>query len=173
MQRPTSVSVIGWLAVIFGGMAVLSAVMILTVSLLVPEMRDATPPESSDMPAPFRLMSYVFRYFWVLAVIQLGAATLLISAGVALLKLRAWARTTIEIYACFGLAYNLAFGTFWLWSIASMMKVVPEEAGTAATMSIVMMVFGALMVVGFSIPLIIVIRVLRGATVRTAIAAAN
>lgn len=170
MQRPTSMTVIGWLAVGFGILAVLSGVLGLTISLLVPELNQGPPP--SDMPAPFRLMSRLFNFFWVLAAIQVFGAALMIAAGAGLLRLKAWARTTIEVFAWLGLAYNLGFGVFWVWSLSAFMQGIPKEAAAAAVPG-VMMVFGVVMIIAFSIPLVIVIRVLRGPTVRAAIASAN
>jgi hypothetical protein len=171
MQRPTSLTVIGWLAVGFGSLAVLGGLMGLTVSLLVPETHDVSTQDTADMPTPFGIMTPVFRYFWVLATVQLLAAALLIVAGIGLLRLKAWARTAIEVFAWLGLAYNLGFGVFWLWSLAAMTEDVPKDTGPAAAVPIIMMVFGIAMIIAFSVPLVIVIRVLRSTNVREAIAA--
>jgi hypothetical protein len=171
VERPTSLTVIGWLAVGLGSLGVLGGLMGLAVSLLVPEMHDVGTQDTADIPAPVGIMSDVFPYFWVLATVQLLAAALLIVAGIGLLRLKAWARTAIEVLAWLGLAYNLGFGVFWLWSLAAMSEGMPKDAGPAAVVP-TMMVSGIVMIVAFSVPLVIVIRVLRGTNVREAIAAA-
>jgi hypothetical protein len=166
--RPTSVTVIGWLFVGFGALALLGGIFGTIMSFLIP-FPDEPAAKMIDAPPPFRLMSRLFDYFGFLAAAQVAVAIIMICSGVAFLRLQSWARTAIEAVTWLGLTYNLAFGAFWIWAVVTMWREVPAEAGEAAMFFPVFIAFGAAMIVAFSIPPIVIIRVVRGHTVRTAV----
>src|SRR5688572_3198430 len=119
MTRPTSVSVIGWLFVGFGALTAMGGLFGLAISFVMPFPPPGELAAARDnMPAPFGLMTYMFDYFWVMALGQLIVAGLMIAAGAAFLKLRSWGRTVLEAITWAGLAYLLAFGTFWVWAVS-------------------------------------------------------
>ena len=159
MARPTSVTVIAWVYIIFGALMTLSGVFNLLMSFVMP-IPPPTAAQVSQMPPPFALMTRLFDFFPLIAALQVVVGTVMIAAGAAFLRLRSWARAVIEVIAWLGLAYTVTFGVFWIWSLSSMMADVP------------MVAFGTVMIIAFSIPGIVIIRVARGPVVRQAIAAA-
>ena len=162
MQRPTSVAVIGWLAVGFGSLAVLSGLFGFLASLAMPDF-NAVSPKPDDAPLPFRLMFGMFDYFRILAAVQAIVGGLTIWAGAEFLRLRAWARAFLEGILWLVLAYTIAFGVFWIWSIGSMM-----DGADSPLLPAMMAAMGVVSFLMFAIPAVIVIRVLRGPTVRQA-----
>jgi hypothetical protein len=118
-------------------------------------------------------MDRLFDAFWVVGALQLLIAAVMISAGVGLLRLRPWGRTGAEVLAWLGLVYNVSFGTLWCWTLIEMTRNVPREAGAAGAIPMIMLAFGVVMIVAFCVPLVVIIRVLRGKTVRNAIAAGH
>ena len=174
VQRPTSVSVIAWVYIGFGILGLLGGILGTAASLLMTSTFESAqrPEVSPDDPILFRLMSSMFHYFWLFGVLQLIVAVLMIWSGVAFLRLRAWARTVVETLAWLGLAYNLGFGFLWCMTLVSMTDQMPEEAGAFAAFPIIMLVMGIVMILAFSVPLVVIIRVVRGRTVREAVAGA-
>lgn len=55
------------------------------------------------------LMSVVFKYYSLGAVFQIIMATVLLYAGIQLGKMKAWARTIIELYLWFFVIFNIGF----------------------------------------------------------------
>lgn len=166
--RPTSVTVIGWLFVGFGALALLGGLFGTIMSLLIP-LPDEPAAKMIDAPPPLRLMWHLFNYFAFLAAAQIVVAIIMICSGVAFLRLQSWARTAIEAITWLGLAYNIVFGAFWIWAVVTMWREVPAEAGEAAMFFPVFLAFGTAMIVAFTIPAIVIIRVVRGHPVRTAL----
>src|SRR5712691_13348262 len=154
MERPTSITVIAWVFIGFGILALLTGLFGLAISFVSPTP-SPTPQEAAHMPAPFQLMSSMFNFFWLIAGLQLASGALMIWAGVAFLKLRSWARAVLEVFSWLALAYNLCFGVFWVWSLASMTRQVPHEAGPAAAIPYIMMIFGIIITIAFSLPVVV------------------
>lgn len=171
--RPTAVTVIGWLYVAFGVLAALAGLFGTAMSLLIPV--DRTPsPSRFDAPAPFGLLSVVFDHIWALTALQLLLGVFMAVAGAAFLKLRSWARPAVEAIAWAGLLYDLAFGAFWLWGVSSMGVRAGEAGGAAGTAFFtVFLAFGAVLILAFTIPPIVIIRAVRDRTVREALRAAG
>ena len=166
MQRPTSVTVIGWVFIGVGILSTLAGGFGLIVSLLVPFRPPAT-ELTVDASPTFRVMEFVLRFYSAIAVVQLCVAVLTIVAGAAFLRLKTWARTALEVLTWLGLMYSVCFGVFWLWSLASMLRT--AAPGTGNGLGYVMFGFGLVTIFGFLIPLIIILRTLRGQTVRNAV----
>ena len=174
IQRPTSVTVIGWLYIGFGILGLLSGVLFTAMSFLMRSTMTGAqmPPPSPDEPAFFRLMTSMFDWFWLFGVAQVVVMSLMIWSGAAFLRLRAWARTVVEIIAWLGLTYNVGFGVLWCLTLLSMTQNVPRDSTYVSAFPWIMLAMGIVMIIAFSIPLVVIIRVVRGRVVRDAIAAA-
>lgn len=158
---------IGWLFIGFGALALFSGVMVAIASVMMP-MPARPPAKMFDAPLPLQWMSRAFEYFTVIAAIQIIVAATMVWSGAAFLRLERWSRTVLEIITWLALTYVIAFGAFWLWTAASMWSVAPSDAGPMNLAFPLFLAVGAMMIVGMAVPLVVIIRVLRGATVRGA-----
>jgi len=172
-QRPTSVTVIGWLFIIVGSLAALGGVFGLAMSLAFP-MPAPDLSAVSQTPAPSRLMAGLFDHFMALAIGQLVVAAIMVASGRAFLRLRPWARPVFEVLSWLGLVYTLGFGAFWVWGVLAMGRTPGEAAGGPGVAFMWVFVgFGVLLILLFAVPPILLIRALRGRTVREALAQAS
>jgi hypothetical protein len=83
--------------------------------------------------------------------------------------LRAWARTLLETLAWLGLLYNLASGALWIWFLMPMFRATSRDAWMLPVMTAI----GLLTNIAFCASLVYIISVLRGSSIRSAIASAN
>ncbi len=127
------------------------------------------------MPAGFAMMNSIFQYFGVLLLLQGIVAVVAIWAGVSLLRLKQWARTTIEVLSWVAFLYTVGFGIFWVYMWVPMTGQVPTHGAPVNAESFQLMgaVMGVIVTAVFAVPLWIMIRYLRGAEVRAAIASAH
>jgi hypothetical protein len=174
VQRPTGITVTAWVWIVTGVLMLLASVMGGFAYTMMREL-GLPPGMPHDLPAEFALMGVLHRHFGVLLAVQAIVSVLAIWAGIALLGLRAWARTTIEVLSWLAFAYCIGFGILWgyLWvSITGQLPAseMPVDMGTIRLIGAVM---GIVVVTIFAIPLWIMIRYLRGADVRKAIADAR
>ncbi len=160
MKRPTGITITAWLWIVMGGFAYM---MISKAGPL--------PPASGDMPADFKTISYLFQYFGVFILLQGVFALIAIWAGVSLLRLKRWARTTIEVLSWIALLYTVGFGIFWVYMWISMTNTMPQHGGPidSGPFQWLGAAMGTIITAIFAVPLWIMIRYLRGAEVRTAI----
>ena len=129
-------------------------------------------PSSTEMPVGFAV---IFRYFGVLLLLQGIVALVAIWAGVSLLRLQQWARTTIEVLCWLALLYTVGFAIYWVYTWVSMPGQAPTHGAPVEPVLFQLMgaVMGVVVTAVFAVPLWIMIRYLRGAEVRTAIANAH
>jgi len=165
-SRPTAVTVIGWLFVGGGVLTALGGVMGTVMSLLVPPAPRSAATTHLGQQAPFQILAYVTEHMLVFVGAQLLFGAVVAVCGFAMLRLRAWSRSVAEAITWLALAYILAFGTFWVWSVASMGLFNGPEHLRA--FGLVFLFFGAIMCLAFAIPPIVIIRVLRGSAIREA-----
>jgi len=142
-------------------MSFLSAAMvgILTTIFPIPEQT------SANMPAPWVLMMRAFRYFPWISLVQVTLASIVICSGIAFLRLRKWSRPIMEGVTWLALLYVLAYGAFWLWLVDSLLY----KGTDAIIVARFMQAAGVLMIVVFASAAIVIIRLLRGPTVRAAL----
>ncbi len=89
-KRPTAVSVIGWFWIIVGFFTALASV----ASLL------QDPPSESliqEMAKDSPVMARALRHYFVGALLQFVVGQVFIFSGIGFLRLRAWARTALEV----------------------------------------------------------------------------
>ena len=170
LARPTGVSVISWVWIVLGGFMGFSAIMALLASSFMPQVPSSAEFDS-QMPASFGLMMSVFRYFDLIALLQLAVAVLAVVAGTQLLKLRSWARTTLEALSWLSLLYVISFGVFWSLMWLTMTGQLPpgDAPFDPRLFQVFGLVMGAFITLVFAVPLVIMIRYLRGTVVRDAV----
>jgi hypothetical protein len=157
------VTIIGWLAFALGVLAAVLAVMGLWVS---PSMAAiGAMPREPGVTFPY----WLFQHFAVIACAHLVLALTAIVAGFALVRLRTWARAWLEGLAWLSLAWVLGFGALWLRTAVSIAKRLPPNAGLGVP-PVLFVGMGAFVVIFTLIPIIYVIRVLRGRQVREVMA---
>jgi hypothetical protein len=124
-------------------------------------------PMAEDVPLPFAILAKVVDYFPVLVLVQVVIAILMIVGGAGFLRLKQWARLILEVLAWLALLYVLGFGVFWLSCVVSMGSTAPP--GLPIVFLVFMFGIGTVVIISFTIPLVMLIRVLRGSTVREAL----
>jgi len=152
-KRPTCVTVIGWAWIIIGGLMCLSATMGLITSTLISSMSQ----NGANMPT-------MFRIFPLIAIIQIGVAVFSIVSGINFLKLKAWARNTLEAMTWLLLTFVLGFMVFWTFSwLSATSGRGPDGFGMMGA------IMGVVMTGIYGVPLGIMLVYLRGPKVKNAI----
>jgi hypothetical protein len=142
--RNNAITLIGWVYIAFGILAAFGGVIALLVSLL--------------RPMPY--------FFPLIAAVQLAVGSAMIAGGKSFLRMRAWARTVLEILAWLGLLYNVAFAVLWIWFVMPMFRATSREAWMLPVMTAI----GLSTNIAFCAALVYIISVLRGSNIRSAIA---
>lgn len=163
VARPTGITVTAWVWIGGGVLMLLSAAMAgLSYSMSV----HMGPPDAKGFPPEFALMNLLFRNFAVLIVLQCVVALVAIWAGVDLLRLKAWARSAVEVLSWLGLVWTVGFGAYWVYMWLSMTGQAPAGADMFQMMGAAM---GVVVTFAFAVPLVIMIRYLRGHEARQAV----
>ena len=102
MQRPTSVTVLGVLNIVFGALGIV-AVIFSAISLMV------VAPQTTNNPVLEIMRNNPVYSMWMKIALPLGvlAAGVSITAGIGLLHLKAWARTLSIGYAIYSIAMGV------------------------------------------------------------------
>lgn len=119
----------------------------------------------ADLPREFALMNLVFQNFGVLVAVQCVIAVAALWAGIELLRLKAWARSAVEVLSWLGLLWTVGFGIYWVYMWVSMTGQAPADAGSFQVMGAAM---GIVVTLIFAVPLAIMIRYLRSHEARQA-----
>jgi hypothetical protein len=162
-QRPGLVTAIGWIYASFGVLGILASLMA-EAMYWSGQFSPAKMHFDSHQPGPWQMFDQMFRYYWLIGIIEAVVGIVLIVVGLAFLKLRPWSRPAAEVLAWLALAYNIGFSAWWI-SLVSSMKL--EGANFLGPMMMVMGIVGTL--IG-SVPIVLLIVGLRGKTVRGAFA---
>lgn len=160
-QRPGLVTAIGWIYAGFGGMGIFAGLMAEAMY-----WSGAFSPEKMHFgaqPGPWQLFERIFRYYWLIGIIEALLGIVLILVGLAFLKLQPWSRTAAEAIAWLGLVYNLSFSGWWIWAVSSM-----KLEGTPNFLGPTMVIMGIAGTLISSVPIVLLIVGLRGKTVRGA-----
>lgn len=113
--RPTAVTVLGWVFVVFSLISVIgSAFALIAVQLMSRfEPNGEFPPKAESFPPGFSMFSWMFEYFNELIIVQLLLAIFSVYAATRFLKLRGWARTFFEAVNWIGIVWTLIFGVIF------------------------------------------------------------
>lgn len=155
-QRPTCVTVIGWAWIVLGSLMVVSSIMAGFVQLTMWDEFG----RGGGAPFPFSMLP-------LLIVVQLAVAVGGVVSGVAFLRLKAWARTVLEVLAWLLLVGLVAFTVVWMVNWIAMNDQMALRNSGFASMGIVM---GIVVSVVYGGPLVVMLVYLRGPKVRGALA---
>jgi len=162
MRRPTAVTVIAWVWIVLGGFACLGSLWGGFGYIMIHSAAQQAPPPDE--------MDWFFSFFGVAVLAQTGVGTLAIVAGTRFLKLRTWARMCLEVLSWFAVVFLVGYSIFWsiIWFILT------GESGAEGPhgfgmMRIIAPLMGLLMMGGFAIPFVLMIRSLRSTKVRAAV----
>jgi hypothetical protein len=152
--RSSFVTTVAWIFISICGFAtlvsVLQNVMLNTFFPLDQMEKAATAPGDPDMPAFFRFMMGNVRLFFA-SFLVLSAAML--GAAVGLLKRKNWGRLLFIFILSLGIIWNIgcmALQFFIMQDFPRQVGAPPEIASDFKTMRSVMMIFSALIAIGFS-----------------------
>ncbi|MDY6845490.1 MAG: hypothetical protein SVW57_15545 [Thermodesulfobacteriota bacterium] len=156
-KRPTCVTVIGWTWIILGGLMFFSSIMALFSFSMISQTSQANSQSHQDIPA-------IFKYFPLLAIVQIGVSVTGLVSGINFLKLKSWSRSVLEILTWLLLLFVVGFGGFFIFQWSSMSS--PHTSFGFSIMEFVMAIgiFGI-----YGIPLGIMVKYLRGEKVKKAI----
>ena len=150
--RPTCITVIGWAWIVIGGLMAISALLALIGFVMMPN--DAL--NDPNIPG-------IFKYFPILIFFQIAFSILGLYSGINFLKLRKWTRITLEIQTWILLLFTSCFMVYWIYSWVG----ISSNAGDMS-FRIIGAVMGLVMSAIYIVPLIIMLRYLRGDKVKDA-----
>jgi hypothetical protein len=155
-KRPTCVTVIGWAWIVLGGLMFFSAVMALFASVMMHQMAPFSPEAQQSIPA-------IFRFFPLLAIIQMVVAVVGLISGIHFLKLKSWSRRVLEILTWLLVLFCVGFGVFWEYNWIAM------TSGQGPRGFDIMGAVMGLVIIGiYCVPLGFMLKYLRGARVKGA-----
>lgn len=170
-RRPTTVTVIGWVFILSGVLALTGAIIGLGAWRAVPGPRSALllqPP--ADAPLPLVWASSLLDIFEGLVLAQGVTAAIAIVAGVQFLRLRQWTRPVLEGLAWFSLVFILGMGLTW---VGTWISVTARMTDAGAVPQRLFTIMGVMLGVGtavvWSLPIAVIIMLLRGPAVRQAL----
>jgi hypothetical protein len=171
-KKPASVTAIGWVFIVSAILMILSGVFGFIAYRFIQQMGVIMPPPmSEEILVPFRILTSFLKYFGLLAFSQIIFAIFILIASIQFLKLRAWARTALEVVSWLSLVYIVGFGIFGVIAWLNMTPSLPVEAesiGPLARFNILGAIMGIAVIVVSSISFIVIIKFLRGTIIREA-----
>lgn len=170
IDRPASVPIVSWIWIVSGALTIVSCIMSIGALSDLPELV-SDKDLSRQAPSMLAMMRDLSHYMIWLTVLQMVMAVLAIAAGVYYLKLRAWARGTLELLTWVSLAMLIGFGFFWppLWMMTSEHFLPKDGSIDLEKVKMAGAVAGAVVMLVLAIPLAMMIRSLRSKAVREAI----
>lgn len=151
-KRPTCVSVIGWVWIILGVLMCFSAAMAILSSIVIGDMAHNDP----DTP-------FIFKIFPLVAVVQIIVAVIGLVSGINFLKLKAWARSILEILTWAMILFVIGFSGFAFFYIYSTSSLQPSFG-----FGILELIFMIVIIGTYGVPLGIMLKYLKGEKVRSA-----
>lgn len=171
-ERPTAVTVIGWLFIGMSGLMIFSALMSFAAFSMMPDMDEAMREMPATMPHQMRGLFGLFRYFTIISGGQIVVAGFTLFAGFRFLQRRAWARTYLEVLSWVSIALLVLYVGWWGYMWVQMTGIFPAEMGNCGPpmglfrgLGVVMGLFNLAI---FATPLGVIIHYLRKDSVRGA-----
>ena len=124
-SAPTVLKVIAWTWILSAFLVGADEVLGALVSRLLAQP-DA---QALGLPPALASMAASATSFDAMDAAQLVLAVLGLWAGIALLRLRAWARTTIEVLTWLTLAYTVERGVVWAWTFKTTSAELARDTG--------------------------------------------
>lgn len=126
-----------------------------------------------EMPFPFKMVLFVFQHLTGLSLLQIAISVFVLIAAIYFLKMRAWARTTLEAVSWISLVFVASVGLFASFSCTSIVSAINAKAGSTpapTSFTIFGIVLGLAMTIFFSAVPATAIILLRCATTKKAFA---
>jgi len=151
-----------WVWIVLGGLACLGSLWGGFGYIMIHSAAEEFPPPDE--------MGWFFSFFGVAVLAQTGVGILAIIAGIHFLKLRRWARVCLEVLSWIAVVFLVGYSIFWgiMWFIITGESGVEGPHGFGM-MRIVAPIVGVLMMGGFAVPFVLMIRSLRSTKVRAAV----
>jgi len=162
MARPTSVTVIAWVWIALGILAALGGAFHVSFPAIVHEMAAEEVPDNAPR----------FNVVWLaipLGLVEFGVSGLAIVSGAYFLRLRAWARTCLEALSWVALIF---FAFSGVGSVAFFLtKVLGNQHGfpVGTIFAIFWCAFALVFSAAIAVPFGVMIKALRGKTIRDAL----
>jgi len=161
MARPTSVTVIAWVWIALGILLALGGVFHLSFPLIAREIVTQGSPD-----AVHRLNPVVWLAI-PLGLVEIGVSVLAIVSGAYFLSLKRWARTCLEVLSWSALIFYICFGVGSV--VFFLRKVMGNGVYFSTTFTIFWCVFALVFPAAFAVPFGVMIKALRGKTIRDAL----
>ena len=112
-RRHIAVTVIGWVFILGAAFSLLAGSQGFMTYANIQQMRQLLLPSGEFQDTAF--LRFMVRYVLPVLALQIPVALFVAFVGVQFLKLRAWARTVLEVLAWILAAYIVVSGVFWLF----------------------------------------------------------
>ncbi|MEE9615067.1 MAG: hypothetical protein V3W31_09015 [Thermodesulfobacteriota bacterium] len=174
-ERPTSVTVIAWifivvsvLAIIFGGLGLLLFALVGQMGVEGGQAATAAGEHVSvHVLGPFKDLTPIFRTLAVIQIVQIGVGLFVMLSAVYLLKLKAWARTVLEVVSWLGLL-KVGLSAAILYQLRDALPELKVEGLPIDVVSISLVGNFTIMLI-MAASLVVIIALLRGKKVREAV----
>jgi hypothetical protein len=172
-KKTASIAVIAWSYILLALFVILFSGLSVFGSTYVNQQMETMPDEILEsIPG----VLFIMQHSGSLLILQTICAIFMLIAGIEFLRLRAWARTAVEIlsWLCivFAVMIVLFFIMTWL-NISSQMMAFEDNDGTSSALNVLGIGVGIVLMVLFVIPLLMMIRALRGKAIRDAVSSAE
>ncbi len=131
-ERPTSVSVIGWIWLVFAAYLLVRSLFDLVAWRVLAPLRPTLLAAFPAVAPGLERLSVLFEYISVFHAAKALFAAFTVVAAWRLLTLREWARVAMQVVSSVELVYVLCFAAFWIWlwpRVAAAKAHDPEFAG--------------------------------------------
>lgn len=126
--KPVAVKLLGWLFILVAvfmlltGGAAIGSVLIAGTS-----GRNEIEAAFEGAPAMYNVAAGFARYFVAAAALQTVLALLVFFAAVEFMRLRAWARSALEVFSWFSVLFVVSMGVMWVRSWFAMASQMPPS----------------------------------------------
>jgi hypothetical protein len=171
-KRPTAITVIAWIFIVGAILMIVSSSLGFLAFTVIKQKVDEMPPIAEVLPHQFLIMNIIYRSFGILVLLQVALTIFALIASIQFLRLRAWARSALEIISWLGLLYVVGFGIFWVVSWIGITSGLPSSTGSPATsplFSIFGAIIGACVVAAWSALFVVIIMFLRDNKIKEAV----
>ncbi|HEX9625527.1 MAG TPA: hypothetical protein VGA00_01155 [Acidiferrobacterales bacterium] len=168
---PAGVRLVAWTWIVSGALIVLAGVSTAQLARVMTSMMGEAGLGAGGMPGLEAMAGMGAHGVWW-AALQVAVGALAVIAGVYFLKLRPWARNALEALSWLSVLSVVGFGILWhrAWTALTANLQVPGVVIDPAQLQLAGWIIGAVAAIIVVVPLVLMIRYLRGSTVRRAIA---
>lgn len=164
---PTGIKVIAWSWIVSAALLGLSAVL----GGMADSMLGGLPASGEGVPPALSAMAASGGDSLITEALQLAIAVAALWSGIALLRLKSWARRATELLSWLGLVWTIGFGVFFVSIWNSIAGEIAQESGLPLEQGMLQnagVVTGVVLTIALAVPMILMIRYLRGAKARAA-----